>query len=677
MGSLAITGVFVVGALTMFVVVALVAWRRVGATHRLRDEPGTDGLTQGPSQLPSAAHETASETQSTKSASASLAFAVVEPNIREFDEVSSHERQPAWTPPPPTHVDESVLRPCVLARELSLESLGLGGEFGREADKGNVGAMESGRPAVRSQDEVVAGDTTEVSIDGAAAQWKPSAYDTIEPGNEIPTVSKDAASAVNAIGIDTQAHPAGPYSEARPISEVDQPASTSEMEPDQRRAAIHRDRRGRKRKIPPLSPRSVEESEATVSQMRAPAEARLRLDLHPIRQAVQLSLVLSRPEGFPERSAIDLKSQIQFEAFDGSRYDDIDIEWTAEFLIGELRFEGANGFRWVRSARRVHIFSGDPIGPGLVSVSAARIGSEHTIVCKSADAALVKTIASSTGSPSLDAHDHWLGIPFGWCVLSGYIPKHAAGAIADSAFRPLDPGFDLDIKLVGGMAIRPGVFAEGHAPRIELPILPDGVLVTIGGEQAKLNTSGGWEAGGWDSPGQHLIDIVPGPSVTYEIAADPASCDGWPTWDAYKDRFSDRGPWACASICGASVSGPAGEFVLAHEARPFLMALGSRDYATALQQRPDVKVSVGLLPRGPAFLVASSGQRRRQGEIIWLGLEREADARPRTLHPSAWASIVRNIAARRLPIQSNGFSVAKETWQRTTRRARNLKRRQT
>ena len=440
--------------------------------------------------------------------------------------------------------------------------------------------------------------------------------------------------------------------------------------------AVFKDRRGQKRRVQPTDGSLAGQIREASAVARIPAEARLRLALHPIHQTARLSLVLSRPEGFPERSAIDLGKRIEFEAFDKSRYDDIDMDWLPETLEGELRFVGLDGFSWLRSARRFHIFSTDPAEPGVVSVSSVKIGADYTILCKQADTEAVAEIAAATGSPELARHNGWQGIPAGWCVLSGYVPKRAAVDIADGSFRPLDPGFDIEIRLSGGLTLRPSVFAEGHAPRIEIPNLPEGVSVTIDSKSAWLSSSSAWEAEGWNSIGTHLIDLVPGPSLTYEIFADPGNLSGWPQWDAHEGRFDGGGPWARTWICGASICGSNGETVIAHEARPTVVSLGSRDYATMLVPRPDVGVCVGLAAAPPAFLLVSSGPRRHQGEVLWLGLERAHSIASRASSSVVfWANIVRSAVARRLPLRTEGSAGAKEVWRNASRRARALKRR--
>lgn len=481
---------------------------------------------------------------------------------------------------------------------------------------------------------------------------------------EIPAPEPAVAEAPQAESSETQAEVA-----EAPATEVSSRRQTP---------AVHRDRRGSRRIRQPSRTPEAAPTEVPAPVIRAPADVLLRLMLHPIQKSVQLSLILVRPEGFPPSSMINIAGLVTIEAFDETRYDDVDIDWGCETLADELRFESPDGYRWIRSARRVQIFSSNPAEAGLVSVSAAALGREHAIVCRAEDADSVRQIAASAGSPPLITHEHWRGIPPGWRVLSDYTPRRAAEEITDATLSPLNPGYNIEITLVGGLPIRPRTFASGNPPRIETGILPAGVTVRIDGEEATLGSAGGWEAANWNAPGQHLIDIVPGPSLTYEIADDPADNGGWPLWDAHAGRFAGTQPWARARICGAAISGPSGETVLAHETRRTLIALGSRDDAAALQHRPDAEASVALVPAPPAFLIAASGLRRHQGEVIWLGLESSRRRTAGRLKASSfhWASIVRSAANRRLPLRSCGSPAAKETWRRAVQRARVLKRRE-
>ncbi len=449
------------------------------------------------------------------------------------------------------------------------------------------------------------------------------------------------------------------------------PSSSNNTRPKQ--PAVHRDRRGKRR----ISPTATVPSEAVpagaVPAARPAAEAKLRLSLHPIHRAARISVVLTRPDGFPERVTLQAGVKHVVEAYDMQRYDDLDLPWTGELLDGELRLASTDGFQWLRSARQVHIFAADPNEAGLISVGAVRPGVAHTLVCRSTEAAGIHSAAALAGSPDLHAHEHWRGIPDGWMVLSDYTPTHAAALPLPPGLRPLDPGAGLEIGLEGGLAIRPRVYAEGHPPRISITPAPGSASITIGGQPATLSADGTWEAPGWDAPGQHMVDVVPGPSASYEIASDPWATAGWDFWDAYPSRFGNRalGPWARAEICGAQIRGPAGEAVFAAETQPTLIALGSKSGAAPLQRRGDVSVSVGLMAEAPAFLLSATGQRRTQGRVIWLGFTPAAQGSRRP--DPDWVAAVRSASSRRLPLQHSD-ALGEDAWRKAKERARRLKR---
>lgn len=193
-----------------------------------------------------------------------------------------------------------------------------------------------------------------------------------------------------------------------PVAEASKPIPPPDREPaaepgvptgKPNTPGVYKDRRGRRRARP--ATRAPERTPAAnpASAVKAPADVRLRLMLHPIQQTVGLALVLGRPEGFPASLAICADGPVAIDAFDESRYDDLDIEWLPDTLSGELRFESTSGYRWVRSARRIQIFSSDPGEAGLISVSAAKLGAEHAVVCKAEDAETVRAAAVSAGSP--------------------------------------------------------------------------------------------------------------------------------------------------------------------------------------------------------------------------------------------------------------------------------------
>ncbi|HVC13147.1 MAG TPA: hypothetical protein VNE59_16010 [Burkholderiales bacterium] len=437
--------------------------------------------------------------------------------------------------------------------------------------------------------------------------------------------------------------------------------------------AQHRDRRGQRRALPSPAASAPERPSPAEAALRTPAEAKLRLMLHPIRRTATLSAVLARPPGYPDRVNLLLGESAEVSAYSEDRYDDVDLAWTADLLSGEVRLDCKEGYQWLRSSRRIHIFGEVAEEPGVMSVGSAALLSSSTIVCRREDDAVVRAAAEACGSPTLVPHDYWSGIPDGWTVLSGYRPAHAAASGLATGLTGLDPGVGSEIRFSGGLRIRSASFAEGCPPRIEIAPFPSGAIVTIDGQPAELGEDGAWSVDGWDRPGDHLVDVVPGPSAAYRIIEDPWAKDGWEAWDAHPERFgaSPHAPWAIAQVCGAAVLGPGGEYVVAADAMPSVVCLGLRRGAVVLRGRLDVPVAVGLLREPPAFLISASGPRRSQGRITLLSPSAPS-ASIRAIDPH-WVAAVRSAAARRLPLDGGGSS-AEDAWRRARERARRQRR---
>lgn len=450
-----------------------------------------------------------------------------------------------------------------------------------------------------------------------------------------------------------------------------EPAPATRPRPS--KPAQHRDRRGQRRVLSPQPAPASERLPPVGAALRIPADAKLRLMLHPIRRAATLSAVLARPAGYPDHVTLLLGEGTEVSAYSEDRYDDVDLEWTADLLSGEVRLDCKEGYQWLRSGRRVHLFGEVADEAGVISVGSAALSSPTTIICLREDAAAVGAVADACGSPTLVPHDHWSGIPDGWTVLSGYRPAHTGVSGLPAGLTGLDPGAGSEIRLLGGLRIRSASFAEGSPPRIEIAPFPLGAIVTIDGQPAELGEDGAWSADGWERPGDHLVDVVPGPSAAYRVIEDPWTKEGWEAWDAHPERFgaSTHVPWAVAQVCGAAVSGPDGEYVVAADAMLSVICLGLRRGAVALRERTDAPVAVGLLREPPAFLISTSGPRRSQGRIAWLNPS-APNSSTRAIDPQ-WVSEVPRAASRRLPLDGSG-APAENAWRNARARARGYRR---
>jgi hypothetical protein len=469
------------------------------------------------------------------------------------------------------------------------------------------------------------------------------------------------------------------YWDADPLPDPPQPPNEKRMDelpaPEKSHSrqpyvARHRDRRGQRRS----SPAKIASTPETIipvqaAQSRPPAEFKLRLILHPVRRTAGIAAVLTRPVGYPEIITLSHEAGADVRAFGEDRYDDVDLEWTPGLLSGELRLDCEQGYQWLRSSRRIHMFRAVADEPNLISVGFAALKSPCAIICRLEDSDAVRSATRMCGSSELTSHDRWAGIPHGWAIFSNYVPTHEAMQNLEPDLTALDPGVGAEIRLTGVLQISAAAFAAGSPPHIEITPFPAGARVTIDGVAAEMGEDGAWRADGWDTPGQHLVDVVPGPSATYRILADPWVSDGWETWDAHPGRFTSGGdaPWAQVKICGANVSGPSGEHLVAAEPMATLMALGQQRGVASLRARPDAPIAVGLLREVPAFLISASGPRRTQGRISWLAPPTTASY-ARSIDPQ-WVSAVRSVALRRLTLE--GESVAGQgAWRRARDRAR-------
>ena len=320
-------------------------------------------------------------------------------------------------------------------------------------------AEACGEPARDGDDTIETADTAG-GAECCAADSAPSvgecAVPVVPPDDDLKLVAEPETATADALLELIAEDTAG---EAANASE---PARTR---PSPSKPAQHRDRRGQRRALPPQAVPASERPPPVEASFRAPAEAKLRLMLHPIRRSATLSAVLARPPGYPDRVALMLGEGAELSAYSEDRYDDVDLEWTADLLSGEIRLDCRQGYQWLRSGRRIHLFGEVADEPGVISVGSATLSSLSTIICLREDAAAVRAAAEACGSPTLVSHDGWSGIPDGWTVLSGYRPTHAAALGLATGLTGLDPGVGSEIRLSGGLRIRSASFAEGSPPK--------------------------------------------------------------------------------------------------------------------------------------------------------------------------------------------------------------------
>jgi hypothetical protein len=433
--------------------------------------------------------------------------------------------------------------------------------------------------------------------------------------------------------------------------------------------AVHRDRRGARRSLPASGTR--EQKSQPAGPLRQ-ADAKLRLTIDSVRRHVRLSVVLSRPEGFPAQAEIDADGRQTVSAYDETRYDDVDCIWSTALLAGELRFsDAAQSLEWLRSARSIHIFA--PGEPDFLSVPSALAGIEHIIIARDEDAQAIETVAAAAGSAPLAQIAGWPGMPPGWTIFTGYTPMLPVPLLPDPRLRSLDPGSGTEITLCEGLRVRGNQFAEGYPPRILVEPLPANAVVLIGGHEASRDDGGAWTAPGWEQPGSHLIDVIGGPSLSYIIQPDPGAAGEWPL-PRDQEPFGMPPP-APAAILGAYVHAVAHIAIAAVAAGGAVTAraVGYRAGAQALVPRTGVPAAVGALPFQPAFLLVSWGPRRHQGHILHIA---GPAAATRTREPAddKWAAAILSVAGHRLDVLPSD-AAARRAWCSAVTAARRLRRR--
>ena len=186
----------------------------------------------------------------------------------------------------------------------------------------------------------------------------------------------------------------------------------------ERSGAGYRDRRGRGGR--PGTPRT---QAATGARRSAPLEIRLLRNERLKR--LELSIVLKRPGGYPDRIAF--ADGLSASAYDDSRYDDLQLPVTAQLLDDHIRVSSEGGHQWLRRKRCVHVFAKVPGERGMITCGAVRIGGTFFILCRSDDEPEVFAAAAAAGSPEPIRHEDWRGLPDSWSLFG---ELHAAARIA-------------------------------------------------------------------------------------------------------------------------------------------------------------------------------------------------------------------------------------------------------
>jgi len=395
-------------------------------------------------------------------------------------------------------------------------------------------------------------------------------------------------------------------------------------------------------------------------------QAELLLTFQPGGWGISLSVLLRRAEAMAEEMTVRLADEtLDLAALDDQLFEPVLLNDARSALTGGFVAESAGSAprRWVRTVRRLHVFSGRTGVPGFSTAPRALIGQENVILCETELANRVVECCVATGSgPPVEVIGP--GIPVGWTCFREYRPRTPSDwRDADDIFLALNPLPDAVIELVGGISLSRTVWVAGRPPSIRiLGTDPAPGEVTIDGGIAELVNLDQWVAPGWDSSSQHVIRYA-GLSRSYEIVE---PLENWSAWLAH-----GRPDFAMTGALTAGWSG-----------RPLIVLPGSAYWL--LGARPGELAWAGAAPGGlvasasPAFtpvwaIPPASGRRRPVPRLLDVLDEPQDVCCEVPLDVRRWCRLVRNAAP--TPIAHGLERQAHALWRLYLAAARSLRRR--
>lgn len=401
---------------------------------------------------------------------------------------------------------------------------------------------------------------------------------------------------------------------------------------------------------------------------RGTLEADFLLAFRPGGWGTVLSMLLRRPE---EAETDEVAIRFADEVVKLAAIDDQFLEPVPLIHAGAALSQGAVAesveplrHRWVRTGRRLHVFSERAGVPGFASVPRVLIGQENVILCGSEIADDVLGCCSDTGS-SAPLEISGPGVPEGWRCFREFRP-HAPGdwSDKDEIFFALSPLPNAAIEFAGGISLGRANWLAGRPPAIHIlgadPSLGD---VTIDDTAAVIFERDQWIAPGWDAPGQHVVRYK-GISRSYEIVEAEES---WPAWPGHV-----RTDIAIAGAVATNIDGLP-EIVLAG---PSCWLLGARPGELVHAAAAACGFAACVAPRfRPVWAIEAKVSRRRPIPRLLDTLDEPGpvidSASPEAV--ALWCRLVRDAA--RTPIAKGLESEAGVLWRRYGAAARSLKRR--
>jgi len=155
-------------------------------------------------------------------------------------------------------------------------------------------------------------------------------------------------------------------------------------------------------------------------------EADFLLSFHPGDWGFDVSALLRRPADCPEQLAVsDGGEPAILSSIDDILLEPLPIHDLAASLEEGFAAEavGEPRLRWIRTGRRLHVFSERAGVPGFATVPRVVIGQENVALCAADFAHSALSQISAIGSPQPIAVDG-PGLPAGWVCWKGIRPSH-------------------------------------------------------------------------------------------------------------------------------------------------------------------------------------------------------------------------------------------------------------
>lgn len=407
-----------------------------------------------------------------------------------------------------------------------------------------------------------------------------------------------------------------------------------------------------------------------------------------------VSLLASRPSGLPERLTVSsgvgevVLSELQ-------------EDWYEAEVAGGLADLLRNGFRWtdretgqewVLSRREVFVLAPGTEHRGFVSCPRLVVGREHLVLCTAAQLAAVEGELREAGCSEWTQLGEDDGVPTGWKVLRAVRPQRSVPPGTEhhilNVLRPLP---DIEIALEGGIRLAHNQWLLGYPPEIHIygdPAHTGEVL--IDGEEAIRSRSGGYEAPGWDSEGDHRI-WCGNTSKSYSFTRGKSS---WERWRAHSFSLpGTNGNGEKLALCGPVVwSGTIESHPDQWRALPVPpsnpVLLGSRPGEVYFAyQRPDVRGApcLGSPPFNPVWALPARPLQsdKRRDRILLVGEplapHNDAGGRQRS-GPDGdverWYQMILNAGRKGLAVEPESLATDQlwRSYKRLARRLRKLSR---